>query len=443
MLLNSFSLFLKKNFYQIKKGGFEVILKKLLSSIVFIFQIPIYVLSIPTVIVLRILSGIYLIRLCELNSSRIGHFAKETELIYLENKELINTPNQKYLNLFFFNKYISNHQLAKMWKRKLNILPRWLIFPLKKTNDFVNIFISDNEKHQIVKSNMTMTKDKNNLLEKTSSSISFNDDEEKKGQKLLLQLGITKKDKFVCLGIRDSAYLASRSKDRDYSYHDYRDGKLEAFILASEELTRRGYFVIRMGANVLEKLNTDNPKILDYANMDIRSDFLDIYLASKCRFCISTDYGLDEVMVIFRKPILYIGVAPIGTMETHNKNTLILFKEHIDIKNKKMLSISQIFERNLSAAFKSDLYKKNNVQLIHNTNEDIKNAAIEMDERLNNKWKDTNEETLLQKDFWKIFETNIKKKDFVNYEIKEGKQHGILKSRIGSSFLKKINENIK
>ena len=54
-----------------------------------------------------------------------------------------------------------------------------------------------------------------------------------------------------------------------------------------------------MGSKVKDKLNTNNPKILDYANMEIRSDFLDIYLASKCKFCISTDYGLDEVMVIF------------------------------------------------------------------------------------------------------------------------------------------------
>ena len=376
-----------------------------------------------------------------MNSNRIGHFAKETELIYLENKEKINVPDQKYLDLFYFNKYISNHQLAKMWKRNLYIFPRWVIFPLKKTNDFFNILISDNEKHQIVKSNITMTKDRNNLLEKSSPSISFNDEEEKKGKQLLSQLGITENDKFICLGVRDSAYLAARSENKDFSYHDYRDGKLEAFLPSLEELTKRGYFVLRMGAKVQDKLNTDNPKILDYANMEIRSDFLDIYLASKCKFCISTDYGLDEVMVIFRKPIAYIGVVPVGTMETHNKNTIIIFKEHIDIQSKKKLSISEIFDRDLSAAFKSELFKNKDVELVHNSAEDIKQTVIEMDERLSGTCKDTEEEISIQKKFWENFKKNLQKEDFKRYEATEGKQHGILNSRISKEFLKKIKIN--
>ena len=44
-----------------------------------------------------------------------------------------------------------------------------------------------------------------------------------------------------------------------------------------EELTKRGYFVLRMGSKVKDKLNTNNPKILDYANMEIRSDFRYIF----------------------------------------------------------------------------------------------------------------------------------------------------------------------
>ena len=110
-------------------------------------------------------------------------------------------------------------------------------------------------------------------------------------------------------GLETQHIFAARSENKDFSYHDYRDGKLEAFLPSLEELTKRGYFVLRMGSKVKDKLNTNNPKILDYANMEIRSDFLDIYLASKCKFCISTDYGLDEVMVIFLENPLHILVS--------------------------------------------------------------------------------------------------------------------------------------
>ena len=102
MLLKKLLSFVKKHYNQIKKGGFNVLLKKLKSLILFFFQIPIYIFSIPTIIIIRIISKIYLVRFCQLNSNRIGHFAKETELIYLENKEKINVPDQKYLDLFFF-----------------------------------------------------------------------------------------------------------------------------------------------------------------------------------------------------------------------------------------------------------------------------------------------------------------------------------------------------
>ena len=63
-----------------------------------------------------------MIRWHEIYSSRIGHFSKEIEILYCEQKLGINVPSQKHLNLFFFHRFISNRQLAKMWKRKLNFL---------------------------------------------------------------------------------------------------------------------------------------------------------------------------------------------------------------------------------------------------------------------------------------------------------------------------------
>ena len=119
-------------------------------------------------------------------------------------------------------------------------------------------------------------------------------------------------------------------------------------------------------------------------------------------------------MAIFRKPIAYIGVVPVGTMETHNKNTIIIFKEHIDIQTKK-LSISEIFDRDLSVAFKSELFKNKNVELVHNSAEDIKQTVIEMDERLNGTFKDTEEEISMQNKFWENFK-KIYKEDFKRYK---------------------------
>ena len=109
-----FFLQIKKQFLKVKKGGLIVFVKKTISCFLFIFQPVFYVVAIFLIIIIRIISPFYLIRWAELASSRIGHFAKEPAIIVLENTAGINVPSQKYLDIFFFKKYIANQQLKKM-----------------------------------------------------------------------------------------------------------------------------------------------------------------------------------------------------------------------------------------------------------------------------------------------------------------------------------------
>ena len=83
---------LNKHFLQIKKGGVMVIIKKL-RSLFYLFLIsPIFILAIPVVIILRLIRPWFLIRWNELRSSRIGHFAKDTELYCCLRDAEINIP---------------------------------------------------------------------------------------------------------------------------------------------------------------------------------------------------------------------------------------------------------------------------------------------------------------------------------------------------------------
>ena len=90
-----------KHINQIKKGGMNVIIKKSISFIYLILQSPIYLVSIPTVIIIRLIGPWFLIRLGALNSSRIGHFAKELEL-YLNDLDAGINISQKNTLIFFF-----------------------------------------------------------------------------------------------------------------------------------------------------------------------------------------------------------------------------------------------------------------------------------------------------------------------------------------------------
>ena len=418
-----------KHFEQIQKGGIVVVVKKLRSLFYLILQIPIYLISVPTVIIIRLIRPWFLIRWQELVSSRIGHFAANTELYCCERDAGINTPSQRYLDVFYLRKYVCNRQLEKMWRRELTMLPRWLLFPLFIVNRFISRFVSGGNYHEI--GNTNSDRDVYNLLDQSKPHINFTDDEEVEGKKMLTKFGISQDAKFVCLIVRDSAYLDKNKKYtlRDWSYHSYRDGDIDKYVLAAEELARRGYYVFRTGIKVLKPLKSSDPKIIDYSNSGMRSDFMDIYLGAKCTFCISTHTGLDCVPFVFRKPIAYI-LVPFAFLITNNENNLMITKHHINKKNQKELTVSEIFSSNVAMALKTKIYEINNIELKENSPEEIKDLVIEMDERLNGSWNETEEDLLLQKKFWSIFEENINK-----LKLKKP-LHGKIKARFGSKFLR-------
>ena len=58
---------------------------------------------------------------------------------------------------------------------------------------------------------------------------------------------------------------------------------------------------MRLGKNEINKINLNDPNIIDYSTSVDRGDFLDVYLASKCEFMISSNSGINELVVLFRK----------------------------------------------------------------------------------------------------------------------------------------------
>ena len=84
--------FINKNISEIKKGGSTVIVKKIITLIKILLLVPVYLCSIPTLIIIRLISPWYLVRFGNLVSSRIGHFAANTELYCCEIESGINKP---------------------------------------------------------------------------------------------------------------------------------------------------------------------------------------------------------------------------------------------------------------------------------------------------------------------------------------------------------------
>ena len=99
---------------------------------------PLLPFAIPVVVLLRLIRPWLLVRWGNLYSSRIGHFAANTELYLCERAAGINMPKRRHVDIFFIEGLICNQQLAKMWKRVLHVWPGWMESPINRANRLIH-----------------------------------------------------------------------------------------------------------------------------------------------------------------------------------------------------------------------------------------------------------------------------------------------------------------
>jgi len=391
----------------------------------YFYKMPMYIIGVLFLVLLRIIRPFILIRISGLLSFRIGHLCANTEIYLCELKAGINKPKGLFIDIFYLISPISNYQLTKMWSRILRIYPTWFLYPIYRIN---SIFPGGNQ-HLIPMGEVTnnMGRDVFNLYDEYNPHLKFTNDEISFGEAELRCMGIPSGAKFICLNVRDSEYLNSHIP-KDWSYHDYRDSDIDNYNLIVNELANRGYYVVRMGAKVKKKLNITHPLVLDYATNGMRTDFMDIYLGSKCYFAISTGSGWDGVPEIFRRPIVYVNFSPVGMLLTFRSLTISIFKHYYSVNLNRRLSLNEIFENNLGFLVESKCYQQKQVQLVENSPEEIKDVVFEMIEILEHKKIENYEESKISEKFWNIMKQGIKNNPI--------KYHGKIKSYIGSSFLK-------
>ena len=361
------------------------------------------------------------IRVGFLRCDRIGHFAANTELYLCERDK----NNIQTVDLFYYPRNVSNQQLAKMWERKLTVLPWFLLRPLDliiRSFDFLSSYRAVEARGG--------DRDIDHLYDRSPPHLEFTAEEEERGKAGLRVMGIPSNAPFVCLTVRDSAYLEQMYKGIDTSFHNYRDSDIQNYVLAAEALADRGYFVIRMGAKVSSPINSRHIKVIDYATNGLRSDFMDIYLGAKCEFCISTSTGWDAVPIIFRRPVVFVNQAPIGLMNSFSRRYLGIMKHHFLKNESRELTLQEIFDHEVGFSLTSFDYLSKGVDLVENTPDEIQDIVIEMAERLEGIWQPREDEESLQLKFLEIFPIHAVGRNGVPL-------HGEIYSRYGADFLQK------
>ena len=262
--------------------------------------------------------------------------------------------------------------------------------------------------------------------------LAFTAADKQRGAQLLEALGIPAGSAWVCIHNRDSKYLASSvpplkfAPGGSWAYHSYRDFAVKTLVLAAEELASRGYYVLRMGAVVEEPIVSTNPRIIDYANTALRGDFADLYLLANCAAFLGSDSGIFWVPMIFGKPTALVNF-PLGYSPqlTHQSSDPFITKHICYRETQCFLSLREVFERGLLNAGETRIYDEAGVDVICNTPQEIRDLAVEMDERIKGSWEPAAEDERLQTRFWEIF------RQYCPPDLIGGVQ-----ARIGSAFLR-------
>lgn len=338
------------------------------------------------------------------SNDRMGHFAMDPELARLTAVE------RKISGVREFNLYCSryakssNDFLTKIWKRELHYLSGTI-------GSLVRRLAGRGKKSNLCKP-MPFT-DSLGLLLKYPNTIQFSKTETNEGDSFLRNIGLELGQPFVCLLVRDSAYLThtepiSWSKTRDWAYHDYRNSDIDTYREAAETLADAGYAVFRMGAIVKKEFQSAHPLVFDYATNGMRTEFLDIFLGSQCTFTVSTGSGWCSTPDLFRKPVLFVNNLPIASVTGLALKHIIYPKILQDKETKKTLGLAEIINRDIQEKFETNYYASAGVEIRDMNSNELVEAVTEMAARVEGTFAETPEQKQMQAKLKYILSTHPK-----------------------------------
>ena len=374
-----------------------------------------FLLAIPAalcVLVIRIIRPFVVIRLGKIMIWRLGCTYQVDWYLSQCSRGMYGNG---YFDIFYFVTHkgiICNQQLLKMWERTLRVFP---FREFAAMVDRIQRLLPGYEPHiiplittyQLQKEFINNTNDDLEcILTCKEPNICFTREEERLGAKALREMGIPEGNPFVCFHARDSAFLDSLHPEETWNYHDYRDSNIHHYVLSVEKLIEQGFYAVRMGAVVKEKLIIDHPAIIDYAANGTRTDFLDVYLSAKCKFFIGSDAGITTMPEFFRRPAVYVNWTLISRISPWVLNGLFIFKKFYLRQKNRFLTFAEAMDLEFGEVGTKEYLNQKGIELIENTPEEIMGAVNEMEQRLRGRWRTTQEDEELQQRFWALHGPN-------------------------------------
>jgi putative glycosyltransferase (TIGR04372 family) len=377
--------------------------------------------ALVTAILLRVLRPVVTIRFRNLPADEIGPLTVVSQH-YLRMKE---TQQKKRQFDFWYLKdsvKVSNDYMLNFVKSQIKV----------HSSRFIELVAAISEalpgaQHYQIESEIRIT-----LLEGVGKKLKLPQKDCDSSSEYVKKIGIDPQKEFIALMVRDGAYkrdIVQANTQLRTDKEIYRNQDINDYLQVAEKFASMNVQIVRMGAKVERPFTSNSPLIIDYASTGMRTEAADIYLASECAMCISTNLGFDHIAAMSGKLRVITNQALIIQASTLFYSTdVFILQRFIERSSGRLLTLSESLQfaeiRNL------DWYHEvidRGLDFVRNTPEEILEVSLEGWQRSKGQWVDSPEGLELQAKYWHIYDTFFPehKDRFLN-----GRPH------VGASFLR-------
>jgi putative glycosyltransferase (TIGR04372 family) len=163
-----------------------------------------------------------------------------------------------------------------------------------------------------------------------------------RGRALMREAGVTA-DWFVALHIREGGYHG----DGPGTTRQHRSANVGDYFDAIAQITSRGGAVVRLGDKSMTPLKSQ-PGVFDYAQSDIKSAEMDLFLCAEARLFVGTTSGLTTAVQALGTPMLLVNCISNDSQFWHHKTDFTLRLVY-DRRANRYLSLRETYSQPLQA----------------------------------------------------------------------------------------------
>jgi putative glycosyltransferase (TIGR04372 family) len=364
------------------------------------------------------------IRFIPVNYAYIGHLAIELDC-YVKEGILGLHPSYKTI-ILIDRSNVANPHLVSYWKKYVTVIDNRIIYsllwaPLRRNRllgyDIGN-YLHVGE-HMVGNFMRPRYPEIQKQYYGRPPVLSLTGFDQKRGWTALNNIGVPEDAWFICVHCRERGYGYSRGRDAI----TIRDADVNNYLLAIQEIVNRGGWVIRVGDPTMKRIPRMK-NVIDYAHLDIKSDWMDVFLCASCKFFLGSNSGLEDLSSVFGVKRAIANIAgPVSAVLPYGVQDIGIPKLIRSVKEDRLLTFKEIFSSPIADFPFDHLFAANDIEAIENSSEDIRDIATEMMDRLDGKLEYSEEDERLQERFKSFMRPS-------HYS------YGAI-SRVGSKFLKK------